>query len=216
MYYLLWVCAALFLLGCHCQTVDVLYAINCAGPKYTSLNGITYEANYETEHDFKERRYFSDLSGPDQTIYKTYRYNMISDDESWMSLNISLPLTGDGWYGLVLQQMSESTHELDEIFSARLNSHTILKDYHPHATRKCAIEAVCDTVVYFSICNGVFYRHGQRMEMPEKKLVLFFTTFGFLDALVLTKGVAGARKTVMSGKTEIYFDPAQERKCVKS
>jgi Malectin domain len=206
-------------LECNCQTVDVLFALNIGGPKYTSLSGIAYEANHEPMDFNSKRDYVDDLRGPDDILYKTYRFNAVNDDESLVLFNFSLPITGDGWHGLVLQMtgiFNEGfTGEYVE-FSARINNHTILENYDPVTTRKCGANCVCDTVIYFSVCNGVFYHGGQSMEVHDKKLVLVFSKRAFLDAILLTKGVAGARQTVIPKKTELFFDPAQERKCVKS
>jgi Malectin domain len=213
---LLLACVILLHEDCNSQAVSVIYAVNIGGPRYTSLNSITYEADPLADLSDQRQSIVEGISGPDVILYRTYRINLVYPGGAIVDLNYTLPVTGDGWYGLVLQMVAKHAYTQDETFAVRLNNYTILSNFHPYTTRKCVEYSVCDTVVYFSICNGVLYYKDQPVELPDKKLTLYLSEYGYLDALLLTKGQAVARKTVIEGLTKLYFDPAQERKCVKS
>jgi Malectin domain len=181
--------------------MDIQYAVNSGGPKYTSVVGITYDADTDRYESVMPHPWsVENIKGPDMALYKASRFN----NGGYDGFNYTLPLTGNGWYGLVLHIASQYD-DGQYLFEVRLNGHSILKNYNPYSTRKCGefprLYQVCDTVVYFSVCNGGLYWNGGRTEIAGNQALLEFREYSYVEAVLLVKGVAAARKIVIFDTT---------------
>jgi hypothetical protein len=132
-------------------------------------------------------------------------------------LTFTLPVTGDGWYGLYIST-TYGVGDKDETYSfdAMFNNHTFLRKFHLVETLKSGKFQVYNKIVYFSICNGVLHCDGTSFALQDNRLVLSYKFLGFASGLLLAKGEAGGRRTVFPGEPELWFDPALEEKCFKS
>jgi Malectin domain len=95
------------------------------------MSGIKYQADPANQTDCVKRNIVEGVSGPDSTIYRTYRPNKLGEDGRSVSLNFTLPVTGDGWYALSLHMLAVYARKKKNLFSMRLNDYTILKDFNP-------------------------------------------------------------------------------------
>jgi Malectin domain len=195
--------AATLLARCH--TLDIVFAVNCGGPAYTSENGITYEADTNSKGQVYSFGEFIGVVGPDLALYKKLRAR---------SFDYTLPVTGDGWYGLVLHEINTMEHFPEYEFDLKLDAITLLESYSP--TKECLLYHVCNKVIYFAVCNNVVHYNGSTAQVHDNKMKLYFPENAPVHAILMAKGVAGECQTVITNGTRIFFDPADERKCVKA
>jgi hypothetical protein len=195
----------LLLAQCHC--LDIVCAINLGqfdGWDYTSESGITYtkddQARFSAIYSVNE---IPNLTGPDLELYIKLVYKLFSH---------RIPLAGDGWYALVIHEIAHT--ERPPGFNVSFDNMLVLSNYSPNA--ECPLSHICDKVVYFFVCNNMIFYNGTSTPAVNNSMVVNGGNNAPAHALVLAKGVAGERRTVIKNLTSIYFDPAQERKCVKT
>jgi Malectin domain len=188
-----------------CHTLDIVHAINLGGPAYTSENGITYQADSEIQpYSYFNWTKAIGVVEPDLTLYKRER--------GWL-YNYTLPVTGEGWYGLVLHTV---TVPYASYFRMKLNTITLWDAHTPKSGCETAWSTVCNKVYYFSVCNSVAHYQRTSTQVPDNKLVLQVPREVKVNAILLVKGMAGESKSVITNVTKLYFDPAQERKCIQA
>lgn len=126
---------------------EVIYAVNCGGPKHTDRFGIQYQADNNLEgigSEYGKGLIISRVHPEDAILYQTERYHVTN-----FAYDIQIPQDGD--YVLILK-FSEVYFETPggKVFDIVLNSqHTVLKDFDIFA--RVGKAAALDEVVPFTV-----------------------------------------------------------------
>jgi Malectin domain len=196
--------------------IRVLDAINCGGPEYTDSNGVTYDADTNTDGArYAWNLMFGGITGPDALLYATCRYT-----SQGTPVTYRLPVAGNGQYALVLHFADDSSILGHRIFNVKLNGNIqVLTNFDIYD--ECGHQNICNQIVYFSICEGVLYwtRNGDSgtSSVVNGTVSVSFdqvTTNAVIGGIMLVSGNTGDSKTVVSNRDIIYFDPVKERRCM--
>jgi hypothetical protein len=191
------------------DALEIVYAVNSGGEAHRSSTGICYATDTNTEGiPYIWPMDFNGVSGSDKTLYKTAQHDA-------KKFSYTLPVTGDGWYGLLLHFTEDSTYANRRKFDVLLNGqHTLLSNYNIFNT--CGLYNVCNEIFYFSICLGQLQYGNQNSVVQDDKVRLEFiskSVNAVVDGILLVKGKAGEGKFIVGTKTVFYFHPEREYKC---
>ena len=78
---------------------EVIFAVNCGGSAHTDLNGVHYQADYNTvgiSSDFGLQLSINRVPTPDQVLYQTERYHS-------ETFSYDIPIKEDDDYVLILK-----------------------------------------------------------------------------------------------------------------
>jgi Malectin domain len=191
--------------------LEIVYAVNCGGDTFTDSHGITYQKDPLTEGGTNNWvQTMRGVSDQDRFIYQTHRYNH-------EAISYDLPLTGDGWYGLLLHFADDSgpkTHR--RRMGVTLNGqHTLLADLDMF--RDCGENNVCNHIFYFKVCQRTLYYAGQTSSLGDVSKVNVMIkrndVSAIIDGILMVKGVAGEGLPIVGTTTVFYFVPNDEVQC---
>jgi Malectin domain len=191
--------------------LEIVYAVNCGGNGHTDSNGINYQKDPSTEgapHTWATT--ITGISDHDRVLYQTARYKN-------PSVSYDLPLTGNGWYGLLLHFADDSSaagHK--RRLKVTLNGqHILLEDLNLYA--ECGQSNACNQIFYFKVCNGALHYVGHTSTLWNVEKVnvnvKMHTINAIINGILLVKGEPGEGLSVVGSKTVFYFDPKHKRQC---
>jgi Malectin domain len=191
--------------------LNIVYAVNCGGGAHTDSNGISYENDQNTDGiPYKWNPTFTGINDHDRQLYQTARY-------TFSSFGYSLPLTGDGWYGLLLHLADDSSPTLHfRRFKVTLNDqHTLLEDINLY--KECGEYNICNQIFYFKVCRNTLHFANQTSKLYDAKKVdvkfHMHNINAIINGILLVKGEPGEGLPVVGTKTVIYFNPKNEKHC---
>jgi Malectin domain len=191
--------------------LDIVYAVNCGGNAHTDSNGISYEKDPTTQGTLGPPwAGVRGISTNDVYLYRTFRY---SNDV----LSYDLPLTGDGWYGLLLHLADDSSPTtVRRHVQVQLNGqHILLEDLDFYAD--CGYNTACNQIFYFKVCKKTLHYAGQSSTLwNEKKVVVTIRNLAvnaLINGILLVKGKLGEGLPIVGTKTVFYFDMKNKVKC---
>jgi Malectin domain len=206
-------CLVIWTIACFrtAHQLEIVYAVNCGGDAHTDSNGINYQKDPSTEgaaYTFPQT--MTEISEHDRPMYQTCRYKN-------PSLSYDLPLTGDGWYGLLLHFADDSsTTGHKRRFKVTLNGqHTLLADLDLY--KSCGENNVCNHIFYFKVCQRTLHYARQNSTIWDvKKLnveIRMHTINAIINGILLVKGVPGEALAIVGTKTVFFIDPKNEVQC---
>jgi Malectin domain len=190
--------------------VEIVYAVNCGGEAHTDSNGINYQRDPSTQGKRGPPwGTMGGISNHDRILYTTFRYNDV--------LSYDLPLSGDGWYGLLLHLGDDSSpRTVRRRLQVKLNGqHTLLADLDFYT--ECGYHIACNQIFYFKVCKNTLHYAGQSSTLWDVNKVSvtirMHSVNAIINGILLVKGIPGEGLSVVGTKTLFYFDPKNKVQC---
>jgi Malectin domain len=198
---------SVWVITCSAHTgLTVVYAINLGGDAITTTSGINYQAGKDSGLFYTFNVNYKGVDAADLPLYQSLQGSV-------SPFAITIPITGDGWYGLVIHMAVPASVTQAFAQNVYLNQNLlVLSSFDP--VRECGGGNVCNRVIYFSVCRGVITYKGKKSAFTGSSLVLTFQSIyngviGFASGVALVKGKAGDGKSIVGTKTVFFFDPLQ-------
>jgi Malectin domain len=145
--------------------LELVYAVNAGGSAHTDSNGIVYEA--DTLPVGTSYRWLPTITGVNDNDRELYQTSQISKQP----LNYELPLTGDGWYGLVLHHADDSapSRHFRRVKVILNGQHVLLEDLS--VFKECGESNACNNIFYFTVCGNTLNYADQTSVLWNPKKV---------------------------------------------
>jgi Malectin domain len=189
--------------------LEIVHAVNYGGRSYNdSITGIMYQ-NGETNtyyYSFSDR--VIGVADIDNIVYQSFLYDPYA-------LTLSLPIRGDGWYGLVLQFAYDFSSNSQNVVLNQV--HSLLTNFDNAV--ECGPFVACDRIFYFNVCKGRLNYSGQSSVVKNNQVDLTlkpttpYAMYGFINAVVLAKGKPNQGRQVNGDISVLYFDPTKQPRC---